>query len=131
MADYVALGVGRAGADWLHKTLEKYKDIVPKIEEETKKLQSRYDEIKRKERDYKAKNETFFKKIVETSFKERRKTLLNNLSSIYGKDKTKDIAISFALILANLTKIILIKENIHPTVSNYSLGYFYMSVLVT
>ena len=25
MADYVALGVGRGGADWLHKTLEKYK----------------------------------------------------------------------------------------------------------
>ena len=32
------------------ETLEKYKDIVPKIEEETKKLQNKYDEIKRKER---------------------------------------------------------------------------------
>ena len=40
------------------ETLEKYKDIVPKIEEETKKLQNKYDEIKRKER-----NE-FIKSIV-------------------------------------------------------------------
>ena len=48
-------------------------------------------EIKRKERVYKANDESLFKKIVETSFKERRKTILKNLSSIYGKDKTKDI----------------------------------------
>ena len=32
------------------ETLEKYKDIIPKIEEETKKLQDKYNEIKRKER---------------------------------------------------------------------------------
>lgn len=48
-------------------------------------------EIKRKEREFKANNETLFKKIVEASFKERRKMLLNNLSSLYGKDKTKEI----------------------------------------
>jgi len=40
------------------ETLEKYKDIVPKIEEETKKLQNKYDEIKRKER------KEFIKSIV-------------------------------------------------------------------
>ena len=45
-------------------------------------------EIKRKDRLNKANDEKLFKKIVETSFKERRKTLLNNLSSLFGKENT-------------------------------------------
>ncbi len=48
-------------------------------------------EIEKYNRDLKAKDENFFIKIVESSFKERRKTLINNLSTILNKNKLKNI----------------------------------------
>lgn len=48
-------------------------------------------EIKRIDRLYKPQNEELFKKVVSQSFKERRKTLVNNLSSTINKDKLKNI----------------------------------------
>lgn len=48
-------------------------------------------EIKRIYRLYKPQNEELFKKVVLQSFKERRKTLVNNLSSTINKDKLKNI----------------------------------------
>ncbi len=48
-------------------------------------------EIKRREKDNKPKDEKFFKSLVLTAFKERRKTLINNLSSMKSKDELKVI----------------------------------------
>ena len=48
-------------------------------------------EIKRRDKDNKPKDEEFFKKLVLTAFKERRKTLINNLSSMKSKDELKVI----------------------------------------
>lgn len=48
-------------------------------------------EIEKQNRDYKPLDEELFIKIVESSFKERRKTILNNLSSLYGKDKAREL----------------------------------------
>ena len=48
-------------------------------------------EIKRIDRLYKPQNEELFKKVVLQSFKERRKTLVNNLSSTINKDKLKNV----------------------------------------
>ena len=43
------------------------------------------------DREYKANSYEFFKKVVETSFRERRKTILNNLSLFKSKDEMKEI----------------------------------------
>ncbi|MCR5741019.1 MAG: 16S rRNA (adenine(1518)-N(6)/adenine(1519)-N(6))-dimethyltransferase RsmA [Gammaproteobacteria bacterium] len=48
-------------------------------------------EISRIDREFKPNNEEKFRKIVETSFKERRKTLVNNLSNLYTKEKILNV----------------------------------------
>ena len=48
-------------------------------------------EIKRKDNQIKPHNEELFKKIVYQSFKERRKTLLNNLSAMCNKEELQDL----------------------------------------
>ena len=74
-------------------------------------------ELEKYDRTFKPKNETLFKRVVESSFKERRKTLINNLSNSFKipKDTLKDVLCNLGIKEDARGETLTIDDYIHLT----------------